>query len=304
MFDRDKICISFSGGRTSAVMTDRLLREYPDKEVIITFANTGMEHPDTLRFVDACDRELFGGKVVWLEAVVHQEHGKGNTYKVVDYETAARNGEPYRESVTKYGLFNPTNPSCTARVKIVPMRKYLKDRGFLLGKNNRNYNTAIGIRADEADRISSEREKYGLVYPLIRWGVTKQQVLAKCAEWDFDLRIDEHLGNCVGCFKKSLRKLATVSIDLPEAFKVWEEMEDTFKDFKNDINKDPETGYRRMYRGNRTVSDIFKEGRKEGFRPFRSETPTFDKLDVQGGCGESCEVYSDQQLLFDIELED
>jgi hypothetical protein len=305
MWDRDKICISFSGGRTSAVMTKKILEEFPEKEVIITFANTGLEHGDTLRFVNDCDKRLFGGKVVWLEAVVDPRKGIGNTYKVVDYSSAARNGEPYRRSVEKYGLFNPTNPSCTDKVKIVPMRKYLKDRGFLLGKHKRNYNTAIGIRADEVDRMSAERKKFGLVYPLIKWGYTKQMVLDICSEWDFDLRIDEHLGNCVGCFKKSIRKLATVSRDMPEAFGPWREMEEEFKSFKNDINRDPESGFRRIYRQNRVVDDIFEEANKEGFRPFSSEsTQEPDRLDVQGGCGESCEVYSDQRLLFDDYFEE
>ena len=58
----EKICISFSGGRSSAVMTKMVLQKYPDAEIQITFANTGFEHEDTLRFVNDCDRHLFGGR--------------------------------------------------------------------------------------------------------------------------------------------------------------------------------------------------------------------------------------------------
>ncbi len=63
----EKIAISFSGGRSSAVMTQLVLQKYPDAEIEITFANTGFEHEDTLRFVNDCDRHLFGGRVVWIE---------------------------------------------------------------------------------------------------------------------------------------------------------------------------------------------------------------------------------------------
>ncbi len=74
MFDTDKLAISFSGGRTSAVMTKILLDKFPEKEIIITFANTGLEHPDTLRFVKDCDENIFNNKVVWIEGVT--THGK------------------------------------------------------------------------------------------------------------------------------------------------------------------------------------------------------------------------------------
>ena len=47
--------ISFSGGRTSAYMTERLLRELPPDQVIVCFANTGKEEPETLEFVRRCD---------------------------------------------------------------------------------------------------------------------------------------------------------------------------------------------------------------------------------------------------------
>lgn len=39
---RSRLAISFSGGRTSAYMTDMLLGRYRDThEVVVTFANTG-----------------------------------------------------------------------------------------------------------------------------------------------------------------------------------------------------------------------------------------------------------------------
>ena len=50
--EKDKIAISFSGGRSSAIMTQLVLQKYPNSQIEITFANTGFEHEDTLRFVN------------------------------------------------------------------------------------------------------------------------------------------------------------------------------------------------------------------------------------------------------------
>lgn len=77
LFDKPKLQISFSGGETSAYMAQRLIKECNKTHEIITlFANTGEEAEETLEFVDKCDRE-FGLNVIWLEADVNPELGKG-----------------------------------------------------------------------------------------------------------------------------------------------------------------------------------------------------------------------------------
>ena len=50
------IQVSFSGGRSSAMMAKIMIDNYPKDELIFTFANTGKEMPETLDFVDACDK--------------------------------------------------------------------------------------------------------------------------------------------------------------------------------------------------------------------------------------------------------
>ncbi len=296
-----KLAISFSGGRTSALMTKLLLEKYPDREILITFANTGVEHEDTLRFVNDCDKYLFNNKVNWIEAVVNQKHGKGVSFKVTNYNDASRKGEPYRAAVEKYGLFNVIVKSCTSRLKVEPMEKFLKTMGYFRGKKL-NYDTAIGIRADEIDRISTKRDEFRLIYPLVKWGITKEMVLAECAKWDFDLKIPEHFGNCVGCFKKTIRKLATVSIEDPKQFDFWRSIEEEYKSHKaTTASSDPATGFRRIFRKHRTVDDIFKIGKEKDFKPYRpkmkiQQMGLFNELDMGGGCGESCEVYTDENL--------
>ena len=65
---KPKLAISFSGGRTSAVMTKLCVEKFKDThDIAIIFANTGCEHENTLDFVNKCDKH-FGWGVVWIEA--------------------------------------------------------------------------------------------------------------------------------------------------------------------------------------------------------------------------------------------
>ena len=98
---KPKLAISFSGGRTSAVMTKLCVEKFSDThDIAITFANTGCEHENTLKFVDQCDKH-FGWGVVWVEAVINQEKGIGPKHRIVDYETASRYGEPFEDAIKK-----------------------------------------------------------------------------------------------------------------------------------------------------------------------------------------------------------
>lgn len=57
--------INFSGGRTSAYMTNRLINEGL-QDYIVTFQNTGKEMPQTLDFINECDKR-WNLNIVWLE---------------------------------------------------------------------------------------------------------------------------------------------------------------------------------------------------------------------------------------------
>lgn len=292
---KPRLAISFSGGRTSAMMTYRVLQELSGThEIIVTFANTGCEHPATLDFVDRCDR-ILGFPTVWLEAEVDPTKGKGIRHREVDYFTASRDGRPFRDYIAKYGIPNMINPTCTTKLKTCVMESYLKTRGFLRGKK-RNYLTAIGIRADEIDRVSPTYEAQGLIYPLCNAGITKPDVLAFWRAQPFDLQLPgEHYGNCQWCWKKSNRKLLTLAAETPSVFDFPAEMERTFGTFKGHL-KAGHNGRRYFFRGYRTTQDLFETAAKPFVR-FVDNSPTpipFDpELDRGSGCGESCEVGAD-----------
>jgi len=288
-----RLICSFSGGRTSAYMTWRVLQEWRDQydEIVVLFANTGLEHEKTLEFVKNCD-DHFGFNTVWLEAVVNPERGVGESHKIVCFESASRLGEPYYEYVKKHGIPNVATPKCTEKLKVNPMRSYVRG---VLGHKKYDYKQCVGIRADEIDRMSENAMKLGVIYPLVKWGITKQQVIDWWSAQDFDLDLPEHLGNCVTCFKKSDRKLMTIAKHHPEHFEPMAMME-------RDLSRcGPEASSlsgkeKRFFRQNRTTADIIASSKN----PFIEWSPTalhqqiglfsLDELDISNGCTESCEV--------------
>ena len=292
-----KMAISFSGGRTSAVMTKLIWdRHQATHDIIITFANTGCEHEKTLDFVKQCT-EAFGWPVVWLEALVNQEAGKGVRHRVVTYETASRNGEPFKDVVSKYGIFNLGNPSCTARTKTDPMESFIRSCGWSFGKSL-DHSTAIGIRADEMDRMSQRGlHELGFIYPMVTWGVTKRKVGLEIARWGFDLQIPgDHFGNCTWCWKKSLRKHLTLAKECPEVFDFPERMErEHGKCVGGRKNGDGE-GNVRWFRKHLSVADIKEMARTRLFQPYADDGYEHGwerELDLGGSCGDSCEIGAD-----------
>lgn len=296
-----KLAISFSGGRTSAVMTKRLIEQCRDThEIAVTFANTGQEHDATLDFVAECDRR-FGFGVVWLEAVVDPEDGVGVRHKIVSYETASRKGEPFRAYISKYGIPNMGSPSCTARLKTDVMDSYLERELGWVGGVNKNYDTAIGIRADEAKRVSKKADENRFIYPLVGAFVTKDDVVKEVRSWGFDLMIPgEHYGNCVWCWKKSNRKLLTLARQSPEVFDFPKRMEAEFGDFKCNPAVTSPNGKRQFFRGHKSAADILALAKlpfEQFYDKYERDQALFDPdLDMESGCGaSSCEIGADDE---------
>ena len=212
------ILITFSGGRTSAFMA-RLLSEIPKYEKkLIVFANTGKEKEATLRFVNECDKRWNLG-VVWIEADVTQEKGTGTEPKIVTFETASRNGEPFRDVISKYGLPSKKFRHCTRELKEVPIHKYARR---VLGKD---YLTAVGIRADEPHRLG---KKPNYIYPLAEMGFTEEIIRRWWDKQDFNLELKDYQGNCDLCFLKSKRKRLTILAENPSISEWWQAMEETY----------------------------------------------------------------------------
>ena len=298
--EKPRLSISFSGGRSSAVMTKILIEKMADShEIIVTFANTGCEHEGTLQFVRDCD-SIWNFNTVWLEAIIGPE-GVGPRAKIVTFETASRNGEPFEAAIKKHGIFNPANPNCTNRLKIEVMESYLKSLGWRRGE----YTTAIGIRADEIDRLSPRARALGVIYPLVELGIGKPQVIAMMRNAEFDLHLPgEHYGNCVWCWKKTQRKLMTIAKHTPEAFEFPRRMEEVHGSVNTDRMDSSVYGETRtFFRNGLSANNICELASTSDFREYKESSQgtfpfwedSWDELDIGGGCGDSCEVYADEK---------
>lgn len=287
---KKRLRISFSGGRTSAYMTWWLLNEWQDRhnwEIIVVFANTGKEAEGTLFFVDECAQE-WGIDIIWVEAKCKDENGvpfseKGWSvqHKVVTYETASREGEPFEEMISVLGIPSTNEPFCSKQLKKAALDSYTKSIGWT------DYYTAIGIRADEADRISPNREKQKILYPLAQFNpTTKRQVKEWWDKQPFDLNIHPDEGNCDNCWKKDMPRLVRNMVRNPESFDWWEEMVATYGHF-NPRNLDLLPPFN-FYRGNTSVLDIRKLA--DMSQAELRQLTLFEPLD---GCAESCEVFGD-----------
>ena len=129
--------ISFSGGRTSAEMTRRILDahdgELPD-DVFVDFTNTGKEREETLVFVNECSLR-WNVPITWLERTpgphrddIDEPHQR---FRVVTFETASRNGEPFDDIIRERGMVpRPRIRFCTEELKLRVMQNAMRARGY------------------------------------------------------------------------------------------------------------------------------------------------------------------------------
>lgn len=216
-------CISFSGGRTSAYMLYKVLQAHGGKlpdEAIVCFANTGKEQEETLIFVDRCAKE-WGINIVWLE---YQDAEKTiDRFKIVDFESASRKGEPFEALITKRKyLPNPVSRFCTAEMKVLTIERYMKSIG------HDEFETMVGIRADEQRRVAKLRDSK--LTPLASAGITQLDVQEFWKKSSFDLSLKfiggiTALGNCDLCFLKGPKQIISLVLDDPERAKWWAAME-------------------------------------------------------------------------------
>lgn len=228
--------ISFSGGRTSGYMLWHILDAHGGKlpdDVHVTFANTGKEREETLRFVHECESR-WGVRVRWIE-----RRWPGRTddhslhFEEVGYNSAAREGEPFAELIRrKQYLPNPAMRYCTTELKVRPMKHFMRAAGY------EHWTNAVGLRADEMRRVlkqlamnENRRERWTTVMPLAPAKVRREDVLRFWLGSDmmmggelpqgFDLGLENHEGNCDLCFLKSRGAKAAIIRDDPSRADWW-----------------------------------------------------------------------------------
>jgi 3'-phosphoadenosine 5'-phosphosulfate sulfotransferase (PAPS reductase)/FAD synthetase len=265
--------ISFSGGRTSGYMLRQILDAGLRPDVHVLFCNTGKEYDETLDFVHQCEVH-WGVEIHWLEyhriylptyksddvrkiaerarlasgriARPRPRGAREAGWREVDFETANRTGEPYRNFIDMNGLPNPATRTCTTELKVRVMKKWMIARGY------KKWDSVVGIRADEPRRIAKlsrqPPERWTNVMPLARAGVTESDVFAFWRDQEFDLGLAHdpvlgtYRGNCDGCVLKATDKLLRIEREDPGRLEWWAEAErDAGSAFRRDRH-----GYARL----------------------------------------------------------
>lgn len=198
-FINEPAVLSFSGGRTSAYMLVQILEAHsgilPDY-VKVLFANTGVEFEATYKFIHDCEREL-SVPIVWLE------YSGKKSFKIVDYETASRDGTPFDKLTTdKKYLPNPIARFCTIELKILTIQRYMESIGMS------EFETIVGIRADEPRRVAKMKAKEGYLVPLAVANVKVEDIrdFWDAMPWNLEMQMNPNGSspgsNCTLCFLK------------------------------------------------------------------------------------------------------
>jgi hypothetical protein len=266
-----------------------LLNKWEDRdnyEIVVVFANTGKEVEGTLFFVDEVAQE-FGVNVIWVEGYP-SEKGKGwaVNHKVVTYETAARNGEPFEAIIAKHGIPSTNAPFCSELLKKKAIESYLKSIGW----KNGTYEIAIGIRKDEPkrykDKNGKRKVKRNRILPLVDlFPVNKKWVSNWWKQQSFDLDIHEDDGNCDRCWKKDTARLCRSAIRNHNSYQWWIIMTNQYGHLNpRNTNLKPPFNF---YRGNLSPVDIIIMAD----RISQAELKQLSLFEEKYECGETCEPF-------------
>ena len=254
--------ISFSGGRTSAFMLWNILQAHggvlPD-DIYVTFANTGKEAPETLDFVHEVEQK-WDVKIYWLELYFGEERPVYRT-KIVDYETASRNGEPFEALLDrrKY-LPNPVTRFCTSELKIKVMSRFMRKlQGY------KNWYNVIGLRYDEPRRVASALKQYEAwtnITPMNDAKHTVEDVSEFWRKQNFDLKLTNAngktpAGNCDLCFLKGMDTTISILKERPEMADWWIKQEQKFGDHQGATFRKDRPNYIKLVEISKTQQDLF-----------------------------------------------
>lgn len=222
-----------SGGRTSALMAHML-----SSETTLCFQNTGLEHERTLDFICRLEDDL-RRPIVRLEWRPPPEAAAPRfaTFEVVTHETMSRKGEPFHGLLSSLRSYRATKDKgpiapwarqrvCTAYLKMRTEQAYMRSLG------HGEYTRFVGLRFDEPARVhrlmASARKTIDPQCPLYDFGITKRHVMRFWQHKNYDLGLPEHLGNCVACFMKDERDLASALMDPSVDAAFWIGIEEEF----------------------------------------------------------------------------
>lgn len=191
--------INFSGGKSSALMTILLK---PTAEDIVIFCDTGREHPLTYKFIDDFEKN---------------ENIKVNR---LSYTHSRSPGLTGFDAMTNWKTYLPNRVKriCTDELKIKIAKRFLRRKGI------REFESYIGFRFDEPERIKKRKNPFKKVhdkFPLFDLKVNKEMVIQYWALQPYNLEIPSILGNCDLCFLKGKAAIIAILQIYPELADKW-----------------------------------------------------------------------------------
>lgn len=287
--DNKNIFCTVSAGYSSVMMALKIKEWYPDHNIICAMANTSKEREESLLFMNECDK-YFDLKITWIEAIINQESGKGTGFKITDFENLKRNGELFEDGINKYGIPSKINKWCNRELKLVPLKKF-SDSVF----GAKNYSIAVGMRADEMDRVSKDYKHNNTFYPLLDNGIATKDRNRFWKDKPIQINIPAYKGNCDMCFEKSNRKLMTIIKEEPDKAVWWDNMIKKYSKItingKDSYNYYAENGGMNFFRENKTMEELVEISKQ----PFAKATDEYvyenDLFDLEGECGAGCKVF-------------
>lgn len=288
--DNKNILCTVSAGYSSIMMAVMLPVWYPDHSIIYVMANPSREREESLKFMHDCDKH-FNLNMNWVEAVISQQRGKGTDYRIVNFYELKRNGEIFEQGIMKYGIPSKINKWCNRELKLNPIRKFANKT---FGRNN--YSIAVGMRADEIDRVGKDFMKNNTFYPLMDNKITKKERNKFWSEQPIQITIPAYKGNCDLCFEKSYRKLATILKQEPYRINWWNRMTKLYSqkpiEGKDSYNHFANNGGMNFWRQNVTIEDLQAMANDDKLKLATDEYIYEDELlDSESDCGAGCQVF-------------
>ena len=198
----DRVVSWFSAGVSSAVATKMLANEITD----IIYIHIDDQHPDTLRFVKDCE-QWFQNEIQILQS---------DRFKTVE------------EALLQSGFVrSPDGAPCTGQLKKAVRKRWEAKNKFF---NYFRYVWGMDVNeADRAERIKAEQWEASHSFPLIDFGMTKNEAHGVLASAGIRRPAMYELGylnnNCVGCVKGGMSYWNKIREDFPDVFERRAKME-------------------------------------------------------------------------------
>lgn len=183
----------FSTG-VSSFIACYLMKDKVDKILYTHIAN---QHPDSLRFITDCEKVL-GHNIEILQS---------DYYRCIE------------DVFSALKIMNtPKGAPCTLR-----MKKQVRKKWESQHPERHTYIWGFDCKEQErANRLIESMPQYDHIFPLIDYGITKQEAHGMCATLGIKRPVMYDLGypnnNCVGCVKGGMGYWNKIRVDFPDVF--------------------------------------------------------------------------------------